>query len=127
MNKVELLKVVCVFLNGKDLERKQYDVMLLFIVIFEGFFYVVMISVGELVVISFLCVKLLVWKDIIFLINMIQNYRVIVILVVEGKVYYIKFWLKKEVFVLLGYELFMGEVVVVKEDYVKYVVLILGI
>ena len=37
MNKAELPKAVRVFLNGKDLERKQYDAMLLSTVTSEGF------------------------------------------------------------------------------------------
>lgn len=62
MNKAELPKAVRVFLNGKDLERKQRDAMLLSTVTSEGFPHVAMISAGELVAISSSRVKLLVWK-----------------------------------------------------------------
>lgn len=127
MNKAELPKAVRVFLNGKDLERKQRDAMLLSTVTSEGFPHVAMISAGELVAISSSRVKLLVWKGTTSAKNMIQNHKATVTLVVEGKAYYIKFWLKKEAPVLSGYELFTGEVAAVKEDHAKYAVLTSGI
>ncbi|MGE1113710.1 hypothetical protein ACQJ0K_18335 [Priestia megaterium] len=127
MNKAELPKAVRVFLNGKDLERKQHDAMLLSTVTSEGFPHVAMISAGELIAISSLRVKLLVWKDTTSSTNMIQNHRATVTLVIEGKAYYIKLLLKKEASVLSGYELFTGEVAGVKEDYAKYAVLTSGI
>jgi hypothetical protein len=127
MNKAELPKAARVFLNGKDLERKQHDAMLLSTVTLEGFPHVAMISVGELLAISSSRVKLLVWRGTTSSTNMIQNHKATVTLVIEGKAYYIKLLLKKEAPVLSGYELFTGEVAAVKEDYAKYAVLTSGI
>ncbi|MDY0941339.1 pyridoxamine 5'-phosphate oxidase family protein [Priestia megaterium] len=127
MNKTELPKAVRSFLNGKGLERKQHDAMLLSTVTSEGFPHVAMISAGELVAISSSRVKLLIWKDTTSSKNMIQNHKATVTLVMEGKAYYIKLLLKKEASVLSGYELFTGEVAAFKEDYAKYAVLTSGI
>lgn len=58
---------------------------------------------------------------------MIQNHKATVTLVVEGKAYYIKFWLKKKLLCYQAMSYLRGEVAAVKEDYAKYAVLTSGI
>ncbi|MCJ8012060.1 pyridoxamine 5'-phosphate oxidase family protein [Paenibacillus sp. KQZ6P-2] len=81
-------------LNGRNLETKQHEAMMLMTVTEEGWPHTAMISVGEIVALDSRCVRLAIWPGTTTARNMIRSEKATLAFVYAGAAHYIKLSLK---------------------------------
>lgn len=130
MIKNQLSKNVYEFLNGKELEAKQHDAMLLQTVSEDGWPHTAMISVGEVVAISSSRLRFALWKDTTTVKNILRTKKASLILVHEGVGVYTQLEMEKLPDLTdtpHPRDRFEGKIVSIKEDTAGYADLTSGI
>jgi hypothetical protein len=121
--KTELSPELLYLLNGKNIEEKQKEAMLLMTVTEDGWPHNAMISVGEVVALNEKKLKLALWPGTKTNENIIRSEKAFLIVVYNGKVNYVRLSLER-IGILEGakypLERFSATVVCFKEDIAKY-------
>lgn len=82
-------------LNGRDLDTKQHEAMMLLTVSEEGWPHTAMISVGEVIAVDSKRLRLAIWPDTTTTNNMIRTEKATLALVYGGFAHYIKLSLRR--------------------------------
>lgn len=117
-------------LNGKNLNEKQHEVIMLLTVSEDGWPHVAMLSVGEIVAINESEVRLAIWPNTNTTNNMIRSGKATLVVVYDGKVHYIRTSIERlpELIESKHHRArFTGKIISIREDMAKYAEIISGI
>ena len=117
-------------LNGKELEEKQHEAMMLLTVSEENWPHVAMVSVGEIIAITRCELRLAIWPNTNTTKNIIRNGKATIVVVYNKKVYYIRLSLQKLPILAEAKhprERFICTVTSFREDEAKYADILSGI
>lgn len=111
------------FLNGRDLEMKQFEAMMLLTVTEDGWPHSAMVSAGEVVALSRSRLRLALWPGTVTSGNMIRSGRAVLVAVHQGAVHYVRLSLRRLPQLTSARhprERFEAEIMSVREDIAKY-------
>jgi hypothetical protein len=83
------------FLNGKDLESKQHEAMMLLTVTEDGWPHNAMISVGEVIALDEQSFRLSLWQNTTTTLNILRTGKATLVVVYDGIVYYMRLALER--------------------------------
>ncbi|WCK54913.1 pyridoxamine 5'-phosphate oxidase family protein [Aneurinibacillus sp. Ricciae_BoGa-3] len=117
-------------LNGKDLETKQHEAMMLQTVTEDMWPHTAMVSVGEVIALGRGDLRLALWPGTTTTQNMIRTGRALLVVIFSGKVYYVRLSLQR-LPELTGArhprERFFATVTAVRQDTAKYADIVSGV
>lgn len=117
-------------LNGRELETKQHEAMMLMTVTEEEWPHTAMISVGEIVALDSKRVRLALWPGTTTARNVIRTEKATLVLVLAGQVHYIKLQLTRLPVLPAAKhprERFEAEIAAVRSDTAPYAEITTGI
>lgn len=118
------------FLNGRDLEMKQFEAMMLLTVTEDGWPHSAMVSAGEVVALSRSRLRLALWPGTVTSGNMIRSGRAVLVAVHQGAVHYVRLSLSHLPQLTSARhprERFEAEIMSIREDTAKYADITSGI
>ncbi|MFC7441075.1 pyridoxamine 5'-phosphate oxidase family protein [Laceyella putida] len=123
MNKQELSPELYQLLNGKNLDAKQHEAMMLLTVTEDLWPHTAMISVGEIIATSPTQLRLALWPATTTTANIIRTGKATLVAFIAGKAHYVRLSLQR--LAALSHakhkrERFAASVVSVREDVAKY-------
>lgn len=130
MEKIELSTELNELLNGKDLIKKQHEVMMLLTVGKDGWPHNAMISVGEIIALNHQYLRIGLWPNTATTANIIRAQKATLVLVYKGTVNYINLSLERldELPNPLHHrERFSAKIISIREDIAKYADITSGI
>ncbi|WP_412762267.1 pyridoxamine 5'-phosphate oxidase family protein [Priestia megaterium] len=130
MKNVEISTEVYELLNGQDLTDKQHEAMMLLTVGEDGWPHNAMISVGEIIAVNLMELRIGLWPNTSTTVNIIRSNKATLILIYKGKAHYIRLSLERlEELPNARYqrERFSAKVISAREDVAKYADITSGI
>ncbi|PFC74460.1 hypothetical protein CN290_12375 [Bacillus cereus] len=130
MKSIELSLDVYELLNGQDLMDKEHEAMMLLTVSEDGWPHTAMISVGEIVAINLMELRIGLWPSTSTTGNIIRSNKATLVLFYKGKAHYIRLSLERlEELPSARYqrERFSAKVISTREDVAKYADITSGI